>query len=159
MTCIVPDSSSLFSTHLPGGLQSDDDTVTGVQQCLGLGHDGRNLQSQAGSTDGSDIPKKDIRRTGPIFRPVMFLVAPCIGWYVIRCRRSPYHHNHNDVWVSSSLRADDITCEGAAKAPRRPTHHNHTSMIVSHLLHTITHQLAEFFCYNKSSKVPFFVFS
>ena len=43
------------------------------------------------------------------------LVAPRTGWcvtvaYESRARwRSPFQHNHNDVLVSSSLRADDLT--------------------------------------------------
>ena len=78
------------------------------------------------------IPKNGIlRRTNAIFRPVTFLVAfrvvlvafgvvlvaPRTGrWvtvaYESRARwRSPRQRNHNDVLVSSSRRADNVTRE------------------------------------------------
>ena len=48
-----------------------------------------------------------------IFRPVTFLVAPRSDLYITVDLQvvSPRHHNHNDVLVSSSRRADDVTCE------------------------------------------------
>ena len=65
-----------------------------------------------------------LRRTSPIFRPVTFLVAfgvvlvaPHTGRcvtvaYESRARwRSPRQHNHNDVLVSSTRHADEVTRE------------------------------------------------
>ena len=89
-------------------------------------------------SNSRDVQPKNgiIRRTSPIFGPVTFLVAFGVVWvafgvvlvafgvvlvaprtgrcvtvaYESRARcRSPRQHNHNDVLVSSSRRADDVT--------------------------------------------------
>ena len=71
-------------------------------------------------------------------------VAPHSGGHVLVYVRvaSPLaqarQHNHNDMLVSRSRRADDVpgTWDNARTAPRMSVRHNRTSVFVSHLVHT-----------------------
>ena len=98
-----------------------------------------------------------LRRTSHIFRPVTFLLAfgvvlvafgvvlvasrtgRCVTVaYESRARwRSPRQHNHNDVLVSNSRRADDVTRERRREG-LGPTslRHNRTSCFYDCELHT-----------------------